>query len=178
MKNKYNLAARAGLLALALTAAFAFATSASATNNTTAYGPGTTYTGGGTLPDAILWYNGDFDGRNGGANQYEGQFGAGQFSSVYDNFTGPGSGQSWNVSALFSNNIMDPGLLGQITSANYQIRTGVSAGNGGTLLFSGVSAATVTPTGRIGFGRLEYTGLVSGVSLSLPPLTAGLCLLQ
>ena len=51
-KNKYNVAARAALFALALTAAFAL--------NTTAIAQ---------APPGSLWYNGDFNGVNGLANE-------------------------------------------------------------------------------------------------------------
>ncbi len=126
------------------------------------------------IPLATLWYNGDFDGRNGGANQFEGQFGAGLFSVIADNFTGPPSGGTWTVTGVFSNNIMDPGLNTAITTANWEIRTGVSEGNGGTVVASASAApATVTPTGRVGFGRTEYTVMVTGLNVSLPALPAG-----
>lgn len=171
MKNKYNLIARVAVVALVLTATIAFTTSAPAASSS-AYGPGGVNTRGGTLPDATLWYNGDFDGRNGGANQDGGQLGAGEFSHLYDNFTGPSSG-SWNVTGLFSDNLMAAGLNTAITSANWEIRTGVSEGNGGTLLFSGTSNAVVTATGRSGFGLLEYQVTVSGLSVSLPTLGSG-----
>jgi len=122
--------------------------------------------------DPVLWYNGDLDGRDGGANQFEGQFGAGFFSEVADNF-GPTSGQ-WTVTGVFSNNIMDPGLNTAITTANWEIRTGVSEGNGGTVVASASNApATVTPTGRSAFGRTEYTVEVDGLNVTLDALPAG-----
>jgi hypothetical protein len=148
MKNKYNLI-------LVLTAAFAFAASVSA-----------------QAPPGSLWYNGDADGRNGGANQDNGQLGSGEYSHLYDNFTGPSSG-TWTVTGLFSDNIMDPNLPGAITTANWDIRTGVSVGNGGTVVFSGTTAATVTATGRNFFGRNEYIVEVTGLSLTLNALPTG-----
>src|SRR5207249_3884094 len=77
MKNKYNLAARASLVALVLTAAFTLNASA-----------------------ATLWYNGDFDGINGLANEKNTIVSQ---AAVYDDFnvTGPG----WNVNAVFSDNL-------------------------------------------------------------------------
>jgi hypothetical protein len=152
MKNKYNLVARTALFVLGLTAAFAL--------NTTAIAQ-------------ILWYNGDLDGRNGGANQDGGQLGAGEYSHIYDNFTGPAGGHTWNVAGLFSDNLMAAGLNTAITSASWDIRTGVSEGNGGTDLFSGTTAATVVATGRSAFGLLEYQVTVSGLSVSLPALGSG-----
>jgi hypothetical protein len=123
--------------------------------------------------DTVLWYNGDFDGRDGGANQFEGQLGAGEFSEEVDNFTGPTSGQ-WTVTGVFSNNLMAPGLNTSITTANWEIRTGVSEGNGGTVVFSATAApATVTATGRSGFGLTEYTVMVTGLNVTLDALPAG-----
>jgi hypothetical protein len=55
-----------------------------------------------------------------------------------------------------------------VTSAHWEIRTGVSAGNGGTLLFSGDTTPTVTPTGRADFGYYEYNVDVA-VSFDLAP---------
>ena len=125
-------------------------------------------------PPNALWYNGDFDGRNGGANQREGQFGAGEFSRLYDNFTGPPSGQTWTVTGVFSNNIMDAGLNTHITTADWEIRTGVSEGNGGTVVASASAApCTVTPTGRSGFGRTEYQVMITGLNVTLNALPAG-----
>ncbi len=144
MKNKYNLAARAALLALALTAAFVL--------NTTAVAQ---------APPGSLWYNGDFDNVNGLANGENTGFTA----AVYDDFnvTGPG----WNVNAVFTNNLLS--TAAGITTANWEIRTGVSEGNPGVLLFSGLNApVTVTPTGRSGFGLTEYTVEVTGLSVVLP----------
>jgi hypothetical protein len=155
MKNKYNLAARAALFVLGLTAAFAL--------NTTAIAQ---------APPGSLWYNGDFDSRNGGANQDNGQLGNGFYSHIYDNFTGPSSG-TWTVTGLFSDNLLAPALPGAITSASWDIRTGVSVGNGGTVVASGTTAATVTATGRSGFNLLEYQVMVSGLSISLPALGSG-----
>jgi N-acetylneuraminic acid mutarotase len=127
-----------------------------------------------STPTNALWYDGDFDGRNAGANQFEGQFGSGEYSDIYDNFTGPASGQTWTVIGVFSNNIMDTGLNTAITTANWSIRTGVSEGNGGTVVASASAApATVIPTGRSGFGRLEYQVMVTGLNVNLPALPAG-----
>jgi hypothetical protein len=140
MKNKYNLIARVAVVALVLTATFVFTTSASAASYS-AYGPGGVNTAGGHLPDSTLWYNGDFDGVNGLANGQNTGFTA----AVYDDFnvTGPG----WNVNAVFTNDLLS--TAAGITTANWEIRSGVSEGNGGTLLFSGLNApVTVTPTGR------------------------------
>jgi hypothetical protein len=163
MKNKYNLIARVAAVALVLTAVFAFTTSASATS-TSAYGPGRIYTGGGTLPDSTLWYNGDFNGINGLANERNTVVSQ---ASVYEDFIIP-NGQTWNITGVFSDNLANTTIGG----ADWEIRSGVSEGNGGTLLGSGSnSAATVTLTGRSGFGFLEYMVQVNGLNLNLGPGT-------
>jgi hypothetical protein len=113
--------------------------------------------------DGILWYNGDYDNRDALANQ------TGPADQlVYDNFIVP-TGSTYNLTGVFSNDLMyNPGAA---TTAYWEIRSGVSAGNGGTLLYSSDGADTLTATGRslyVGPGTInEYTNLVSvsGVSL-------------
>jgi len=120
----------------------------------------------GATGPAVLWYNGDFDGVNGLANENNTTLGQ---SSVYDNFvvTDP---NGWDLSAVFSNNLSNTG----ITGATWEIRSGVSAGNGGTLVASGSTLSpTVTPTGRSGFGFTEYQVKVTGLSVHLPQLPSG-----
>jgi hypothetical protein len=57
-------------------------------------------------------------------------------------------------------------------TASYDIRTGVSEGNGGTSVASGTSVpAQVVATGRNAFGYNEYTVAVSFSALNLPPGT-------
>src|SRR5207245_7615475 len=112
VRNKYNFAARAALLALALTAGFAL--------NTTAIAQ---------APPGSLWYNGDFNGVNGLANERNTIV---TQAAVYDDFnvTAP---LGWHVTAVFSDNLMST----TITGADWEIRTGLSAGNAGTLIASG-----------------------------------------
>ncbi|MGZ4814012.1 MAG: PEP-CTERM sorting domain-containing protein [Terriglobales bacterium] len=54
-------------------------------------------------------------------------------------------------------------------SAYWEIRSGMSNGNGGSLIASGTGADIVTPTGRGGFGYTEYQNLVSGLNINLAP---------
>ena len=49
----------------------------------------------------------------------------------------------------------------------WEIRTGVSEGNGGTLVASGTGAMTHTPTGRGAFGYKEYRDEVDGLNIIL-----------
>ncbi len=117
---------------------------------------------------ATLFYGGDFDpnnpNANGLANENDAIVGGNPYgAATYQNFT---NSQSWNVTSLFTNNLS---TLAPAT-AYWEVRSGVSEGNGGTLVASGTGAATQTPTGRSGFGFLEYKDSV-GVSLTLDPGT-------
>jgi hypothetical protein len=88
-----------------------------------------------------LWYNGDSDGRDGLLNETGGTDGL-----VYDNFIVP-TGDIYTITGVFSNDLMPNSAA---TTAHWQIRVGVSPGNGGTLVASGDGADTVTATGRTG----------------------------
>ena len=106
----------------------------------------------------VIWYNGDFDHASGLANEIN------TFVSdarVYDDFvlSAPAT-----VGAVFSNNLMN---FTGVTQAFWEIRSGVSAGNGGTVVASGTSAATQSATGASGFGLVEYTIRVGGLSVNL-----------
>ena len=54
-----------------------------------------------------------------------------------------------------------------ITNMNWEIRQGISEGNGGTLVASGSGSVTMTATGRNGFGFDEFNLLVKGLDVSL-----------
>ena len=59
-----------------------------------------------------------------------------------------------------------------VTGANWEIRSGVSEGNGGTVVASGTTTTpVVTPTGRSGFGFTEFMVEVTGLSVDLAPGT-------
>src|SRR5437867_4060047 len=114
----------------------------------------------------LLWYNGDFNGVNGLANEDNTSLGEGEFASVYDNFNVPSPG--WNVTAVFSDNLENT----NVTGALWEIRQGISEGNGGTLIASGMTMTpVVTPTGRSGFGFTEFMIEVTGLNVNLPPGT-------
>src|SRR5437868_1178081 len=114
----------------------------------------------------ILWYNGDFNGVNGLANEENTSIGSGEFASVYDDFIVPSPG--WSVTGVFSDNLANT----IVTGATWEIRQGVSEGNGGTLIASGMTMTPiVTPTGRSGFGFTEYMVEVTGLNVSLAPGT-------
>jgi hypothetical protein len=121
-------------------------------------------------PRGCLFYGGDFDANNpnanGLSNENDAIVGGNPYgAATYQNFIV--SGQSWNVTGLFTDN------LSQLTpiSGYWEIRSGVSEGNGGTLIASGTGSGgnfTQTATGRGGFGYTEYTDLVTGLNVNLP----------
>src|SRR5262249_13614360 len=117
-------------------------------------------------PSGPLWYNGDFNGVNGLANELNTSLGDGQFASVYDDFNVTGGG--WHITSVFSDNLANT----NITGATWEIRQGISEGNGGTLIASGTTVTpVVTPTGRSGFGFTEFMVEVNGLSVDLAPGT-------
>jgi hypothetical protein len=114
-----------------------------------------------------LWYNGDFNGVNGLSNELNTSLGQGEFGSVYDDFIVTDSG-GWNVTAVFSDNLSNTVVVG----AQWEIRQGISEGNGGTLVASGTtSSPIVMDTGRSGFGYIEQMVEVDGLSVCLQPGT-------
>ncbi len=121
-------------------------------------------------PSDCLFYGGDFDANNpnanGLANENDAIVGGNPYgAATYQNFIA--DAQGWNVTGLFTNN------LSNLTpsSGYWEIRSGVSEGNGGTLIASGTGSGgnfSQTPTGRSGFGYTEYTDLVTGLNINLP----------
>ncbi len=118
--------------------------------------------------DTLYFYGGDFDPNNGSANGLVNQTnsvisGDPYGAATYQNFVSSGG---VNVSGLFTNNL--EGFTP--TSAYWEIRSGVSGGNGGTLVASGTASGgsfSNTATGRSGFGYSEYQVLASGLSVNL-----------
>ncbi|HEY3745015.1 MAG TPA: dockerin type I domain-containing protein [Gemmatimonadaceae bacterium] len=116
-------------------------------------------------PAGALWYNGDFDGTDGLANEQD-TFAPG-YAHVYDDFNVTDDA-GWDVSSVYSNDLIST----TVTGATWEIRQGVSAGNGGTVVASGMtSTPSVTPTGRDAFGFTEYMVEVSGLGVHLAPGT-------
>lgn len=109
----------------------------------------------------VLWYNGDLSQ----AGLVNGRNYSGFQDWVYEDFIVPSSG--WTVTGVFSNNLFAPNTLP--ATVYWEIRSNVSEGNGGVLIGSGTSNATVTATGRTLSGLTEYTVAVTGLSLVLAP---------
>lgn len=119
----------------------------------------------------VLWYNGDYDGRRffdalpSGRNL---QFGD---SRVYDNFHTNGN---WVVQQVWGNYMITPDALNDSQGLYFEIRRGVSQGNGGTLVTGGsIAIISRIPTGRIGvdrenrqFEEWQIMGPTTGVTLA------------
>ena len=111
-----------------------------------------------------LWYNGDFNGVNGLGNEQDTALGAGQYARTYDDFI-VSYPTGWDVTSVYSNNLSSTNVIG----ATWEIRQGVSAGNGGNIIAQGMTTTpNVFQTGRSGFGYIEYEVEVPGLNLHLP----------
>jgi len=116
----------------------------------------------------IVFYGGDFDpnnaNANGLANENDAVVGGSPYgAATYQNFV---FNSADGVGALFTNNLS--GLTP--SSAYWEIRSGVSEGNGGTLIASGTASGddfTHVATGRSGFGYTEYTDTVQNLLVNL-----------
>ena len=115
-----------------------------------------------------LWYNGDFDQslplkgllniKNTGAASLN--------ARVYDDFEVSGSG--WNVTDVYANVLAQTQDTALFLGAEYEIRSGVSTGKGGTLVPNVTgTTATYVPTTRTYGSSYEYTIRISGLNLSL-----------
>jgi len=111
------------------------------------------------------FYGGQFDPTNqyanGLANENTAIIGGDPYgAATYQNFYAE---SPIMVTGLFTNNLSD------FTPASgyWEIRSGVSEDNGGTLVASGSGTVTNTPTGRSFRGDKEYTNIVSDLSVSL-----------
>ena len=150
MKDKYCSLVRATLPALFVTAVLVVV-------NATAIAQ---------APPGSLWYNGDFNGVNGISNERNTIVSQ---AGVYDDFNVIDP-LGWNVTAVFSDDLLNT----TVTGADWEIRTGLSNGNAGTLIASGTTnSPAVTPTGRSGFGFTEYMVEVTGLNVFLPMLPSG-----
>jgi hypothetical protein len=115
------------------------------------------------LPAATIWYNGDFDGREAIANELNTVVAD---ARVYDNVVLSSPVTVTGIKAWIVDDSTSPI---SIVGADYEIRQGVSAGDGGSLVSSGTTNTnfTWTDTGLdfvfnniiYNFMVLEFTGL-------------------
>jgi hypothetical protein len=109
-----------------------------------------------------LFYGGDLDlndpNQNGLANEKDLIVNQ---SAVYTPFV---PDHNWTVTGLFTNNLMNI----QALSADWEIRTGISEGNGGTVVASGsTDHPIVTDTGINDFGFEVFDVKVEGLNVQL-----------
>jgi len=119
----------------------------------------------------VYWYNGDSDNYNNLLNEDTGASGT---ALVYDDFVVGAGGVT--VTGVFSNDVIENAISsnndpGVVTDANWEIRSGVSGGNGGTLVASGSGAATQTDTGLLSENFAVYNIDIEGLNVSLTPGT-------
>jgi hypothetical protein len=120
-----------------------------------------------STPAGALWYNGDFNGVNGLANERDTSLGSGQFAQVFDDFN-VNDEAGWDVDEVYSHNLENT----NVTGATWEIRQGMSEGNGGSLVASGMTATpVVTQFSPGGFGFLEFEIKVIGLNVHLGPGT-------
>jgi hypothetical protein len=111
-----------------------------------------------------MFYSGDLNlndpNQNGLANENDAIVGGSPYgAATFQNFDWAGG----IVTGLATNNLS--GLNPQ--TAYWEIRSGVSEGNGGTLIASGTGATSNQATGRADFGFIEYTNFVGGLNVNL-----------
>ncbi|MCC6151955.1 MAG: hypothetical protein IT461_17025, partial [Planctomycetes bacterium] len=148
------------------TAAGFFTFRISITNNDSNENPYLIDVSGIALGGSVLFYGGDADLVDGTVNGRG--YAVPNDVFVYEDFTVP-AGQTWTVTQLFSNNYMTAPTG---TQADWEIRTGVATGTGGTLVGSGTGLnVSMYPTGRSAFGYTEYTVITHLATAQV--LTAG-----
>jgi len=128
--------------------------------------------------NTIYFYGGDLDlndpNQNGLANENDAYVPGPALAypdgaATYQNFVVP-KNTSIMVTGLFTNNLSDLSPYG----AFWDIRTGISPGNGGTVIAGGFAFGnnfSHTPTGRSDFGYNEYKDWASGLSVVLTTTT-------
>jgi hypothetical protein len=109
----------------------------------------------------VQFYNGDSDGVNGVSSEINTLVAA---SMMYENFVVTGAGL--NVTGIFGSFLTN---IASINTASWEVRSGVSTGNGGSLLFSGTDAASSSFTGSSFLGFDNYLVAVSGLDFFLTP---------
>lgn len=110
---------------------------------------------------AVLWYNGDFDGWNGLASAQNAVW---PDARTYDDFT---LASAAVVTGVFGNFLMNF----TAATAHWEIRSGVSANNGGTLIASGTDPLLQTPNLLNAFGYTGYRLEITGLNVALGPGT-------
>jgi len=104
------------------------------------------------------FYGGDFDGENGLSDEFNTAVGD---AFVFENFNWGGG----TITGIYANYLSD---LSSTNGYNFEIRSGVSAGNGGTLEASGTGTGTWATNGMDGFGFTGRRLDSDAMSVNLP----------
>ena len=108
---------------------------------------------------AQLWFNGEWNGTSSVLPSERDLWVPD--TRIYDNFLVSGGG--WNVTTLFGDFLSSLSPV----QAYWEIRSGVSLGNGGTLLYSGTSNLSWVQLGPGLWGDGEYRATIGGLNLTL-----------
>jgi uncharacterized protein (TIGR03437 family) len=112
----------------------------------------------------VGWYNGDWQtGIPGWANYYVSDQ---DYARTYDNFVVPAGG--WTITSVFSNNALASTATTIPTEAVWEIRSGVSAANGGRLVATGHGPITPYKGTRYPDGETLFRVQVEGLRVQLP----------
>jgi hypothetical protein len=123
-----------------------------------------------------LWFNGDIDpnGAGGWSNEINTTV---SDSRIYENFNVTDA-QGWTISQMWSDDLIvltgtsnhsGAGNGWIVESAEWSLRSGVSQGNGGTVIASGISSVTQTFLTTFNLGNYNvYQIMVSDLSIYLP----------
>ena len=118
------------------------------------------------LSATTLWYNGDAAETGGLAESF---YVPPYESRWFEDFVVTSS-TGWTVQSVWASHaFLDTGEPIIVTSAKWEIRTGITPGNEGTVVAGGSASATLTATGQYFFGAPEYRIEVTGLSVNLGP---------
>jgi hypothetical protein len=102
----------------------------------------------------VVYYSGDFNSTNPNANGFTNEMDlAVAQSEIVNPVKLP---KECDIAGIFENTLSSSAVIDPAATP-WDVRTGVTAGNGGTVLCSGTAKASYKPTGRSGFGLTEYT---------------------
>jgi hypothetical protein len=105
----------------------------------------------------VVFYGGDMDGRDRVLSSTM----PGMDGMIFEDFVLPTNA---TISAIFGNYVHDDAIF---TSAIFEIRSGMTAFNGGSVVASGFGQVTSVLTNRTGFDLTEYQVTLSGLNLNL-----------
>jgi PEP-CTERM motif len=109
-----------------------------------------------------LWFNGM---HNAGSAVSSERNTAQLNSMLFDNFVVTGDG--WRITSIFGEFTEAPGLA--FSTADFEIRTGITNGVGGTLVYSGANVSASRQLLSYGFWPVESRIRISGLDLWLAP---------